>query len=162
MIITYITYIILVLFAGTIVYLCYLLSQKKEEIKKLKSTTSILNENLKENILNLNLRVGFYDMIVKLAETEDDKVSSDYDTIIHVIETERYVNGYSKIKHIKTDVTSGFNPNNYDYVKKLSKQKFNTLVKTTDIIWLEVDQDIKELRINKLNSILKEIENKKN
>jgi len=157
--ITIIIYVVLFLFAGTIGYLYYLLYKKKEENKKLKTTEKTLKENLKENILNLKLREGFYEMTFKLAEKEDTNDSSDYDTKIHVIETEKYVNGYSKIKHVKTDVLSGFSPNQYEYVKTLSVRKFDTLVETDNIEWLEVDQDIKELRINKINSVLKEIEN---
>jgi hypothetical protein len=126
--------------------------------KQLNSEKDILKDNLKENLLNLNLRAGFYKQTFKLAVSEDASKTSNYDIKIHIIEEERYLNGYSKIKHIKTDILNGFRTNQYDYIKKLSILKFDTIVKTSDIEWLEVDPDIKELRINKITSVLNEIE----
>jgi hypothetical protein len=126
--------------------------------KQLNSEKDILKDNLKENLLNLNLRAGFYKQTFKLAVSEDASKTSNYDIKIHIIEEERYLNGYSKIKHIKTDILNGFRTDQYDYIKKLSILKFDTIVKTSDIEWLEVDPDIKELRINKITSVLNEIE----
>ena len=139
----------------TLMYLYWSLYKKN---KQLKSEKDILKNNLKDNLLNLNLRSGFYKQTFNLAESEDASKTSDYDVKIHVIEEEKYTNGFSKIKHIKTDILNGFQPDHYDYIKRLSILKFDTIVKTSDIEWLDVDQDIKGLRINKITSVLKEIE----
>ena len=134
----------------------YLLYKKHKENQNLKTDKKKLKDNLTENFLNLDLRKGFYTQIHQFAEKETSTTTSDYEVKIHVIELKKYLNGYSEIKYTKTDVLSGFSIHQYNHVINISQRKFDTLVKTEDITWLEEDIDIKELRIDKLNNILNE------
>jgi len=154
---------------GIVILICVFLTiklfkdknQKDIRIKDNKNLESKVNElklTLKDNILNLNLREGFYDKIFKLAITESSEDVDQFETKIFVIELEKYTNGYSKIKLVKTDVLNGFKIDKYDWVRELSERKFSSIVKTSDITWLEVDEDIAELRKEKLTRLLKEIE----
>jgi len=108
--------------------------------------------------LKLNLREGFYADTIKFAENQDAEETDDYDVKVYVKELEKYTNGYSKIEHIRTDVYSGFSQNKYDMAKRTIQNKFESVVKTSDITWLEVDEDINKLRKEKILTLLKQNE----
>lgn len=66
----------------------------------------------------------------------------------------------SKIKFESAEVISGFSRNIYDDAISCARQKFSTIIKTTDIIWLELEIPLKEQRINKINKLLEKIKEK--
>jgi len=135
-----------------------LYTDKKVDNKKLIEKNEKLKIGLNENILKLNLREGFYTDTIKFAENQDAKETDDYDAKVYVKELEKYTNGYSKIEHIRTDVYNGFSQNKYDMAKRTIQNKFESVVKTSDITWLEVDDDINKLRKEKILTLLKENE----
>lgn len=62
----------------------------------------------------------------------------------------------SKIRLNEIEVTSGYDHNQYDWVKKCAREMFSSLMKTSDIEWLESEESIKELRKQKLEKIKKQ------
>lgn len=79
-------------------------------------------------------RIGYY---IKTTNLIDGGKSTPYDMNIYVKEVEKYTNGMSNVELIKIEVVSGLEPNSYDYIKESNKKAFSTLVKTSDVEWLE-------------------------
>lgn len=99
---------------------------------------------------------GYYDDSVNLMSPEDKKngKSGDlYKCIVFVKELDRYTNGLSKIELTNIEVVSGFDPNQYSWVKQTITSKFSSLRKTSLIEWLESETEIKELRKQKLDKL---------
>lgn len=105
---------------------------------------------------------GYYEDSVNLISPEDrqnGKSGDLYKCTIFVKELDRYTNGMSKLELINIEVVSGFDVNQYSWVKKTLQNKFSSLKKTSDIEWLESETEIKELRkqkLDKLSDLLKE------
>lgn len=72
---------------------------------------------------------------------------------MYVREQDRYANGLSKIELTKIEIISGFDPNQFEWVKTSLTQKFSSLKETKDIEWLESEENIKKLRKEKLQKI---------
>lgn len=129
-----------------------------DTVKSYSNTISVLNEKL-NNIKNLSIsgRNGFYSDTVNLLSPEDKKNGTSGETYyftIYVKELERYTNGMSKIKLINIEVTGGFQIDQYSWIKESQEKRFSSLKKTSEIEWLEIEQDLKELRKEKLEKIL--------
>lgn len=67
---------------------------------------------------------------------------------IHVEELERFKNGMSRIKIIKIDVFEGVD------AKSNIKKYFREIQDTSNVIWLERDEDLLEVRRKKLKRLL--------
>lgn len=89
-------------------------------------------------------RYGFYNNIIT--------TYSDYNAIIYVIELDRYLDGYSKIK---IDKIEPFNKRYSSKAIELANENFLTLKTTSKIEWLESEDYIKKLRKEKLDVLNK-------
>lgn len=87
-------------------------------------------------------RIGFY----------ISNKGGSYQALVYVYEIDRYTTGYSKIK-IK-DVES-LSPNYKEDSISYAKKRFVTLLQTSDIEWLESEDNIKKLRKEKLEQLKK-------
>lgn len=121
---------------------------KKEKIIKDKS--SIIYDL--KNTLSTN-RTGYYDNTISLIE-DDGKSSKSYVARIYVKELEKYKNGESKIELDNIEVISGFDINQYSWVKRSVNDRFCSIKKSDQIEWLEIEEDLKEMRKEKLKKIL--------
>lgn len=127
------------------------LQKTKQEKKNLNSTIDKIKDELSTK------RNGYYvDSIVLLSkeDKEKGKTGDNYSFVIYVKELDRYTNGMSKIQLTNLELTSGFDHNQYDWVKTCVRDKFSSLKKTSDIDWLESEESIKEMRKQKLDKII--------
>lgn len=102
-------------------------------------------------------RIGYYTDSVNLISIENKeagKPGEPYHFTVFIKELDRYTNGMSKIILTNIEVTSGFASDKYDWVKQVTREKFSTLKKTSEIKWLESEESIKEQRKQKLEKIL--------
>ena len=95
--------------------------------------------------------VVFFDGLYKTKGLTGER----YDCMIYVKELDRYVNGESNIEIEKIELISGYDPNNYNWVKQGMKDRFLSIKKTADVEWLESEEHIKELRKQKLEKLKK-------
>jgi hypothetical protein len=79
-------------------------------------------------------KTGYYETTTNLI---DNGKSYPYVMNIYVKELEKYTNGMSKVELLKIEIISGIDPPNYDYVKETTKTKFSSVIKTSDVEWLE-------------------------
>lgn len=70
------------------------------------------------------------------------------DIFVYVYEIYRYTNGYSKIKIDRIDSSSSY------YIGTI-KNRFQSMVKTVEIEWLESEDNIKRSRKEKLDKLKK-------
>ena len=129
---------------------------------KEKEHINVLGEynSLKDDVKKLNsnyLREGYYNETVNFAEIKDSTDRDPYECVIYVYETDKYINGESKLVLNKVEVISGFHQYNYDYAKQTIKSKFCSVKPTKDIIWLESEENLKEIRKKKLTEIFEKI-----
>lgn len=144
-----VVYILLGIFFCSTVVLTFLYLRNLNRLKK-----------ISEDILHAKIRKGYFNEKVNLLRDSDsDKNDSNsydvYEAIIYISELDRYTNGTSKISLDKVEVISGWSPNQYDYIKNSIIKRFCSLRKTSDIDWLESENNIKEMRKEKLNKIIK-------
>ncbi len=59
----------------------------------------------------------------------------------------------SKIELTDVELISGFDNSQFDHVKRTMRTKFSSLKKTSEIEWLESEDNIKEIRKQKLKKI---------
>ena len=121
--------IILTVISGLFTVIYY---QKYSKLKKgLKSYEAIGTE-----------RFGFY------------KVDcGNYSSYVYIKEIDRYTDGYSKIK---IDCIEPFHKQDYgDAATRHAMGKFLSLMKTTDIEWLESEDHIRKVRKEKLENLKK-------
>ena len=116
---------------------------------KLKKIIEIVNNDISEQ------RKGTYKHIVTLCNEDNKQQKNAYTMIIYVKELDRYTNGKSKIEITDIEITSGFHPDKYHYVKQCARSQFSSLKTTSDIEWLESENLIKEKRKKKLEKINK-------
>ena len=109
-----------------------------------------------EKLLNLTLRTGFYEYTTHLLKGDNTKKYDIYVCMIYVTELEKYDNGYSKIKLDNISIVSGVDISKYNWVKKCVTEKFNQIIESKDVTWLEKNKDISEVRKDKLERILKD------
>jgi len=119
------------------------------------------NQKIKDELTTDINKIGFYKETITLVNSGDKKAGKTgepYDLVIYIKEIDRYTNGFSKIKITSLEVVSGFDHSQYTWVKQCLTDKFSSLKKTSDIEWLESEEDIKELRKQKLAKLEKIIE----
>lgn len=132
----------LVLFISLFLY--FFIKYNKEH-KKYDALFSKTNQYISE--LNKPLRKGYY-------KTNCQQGSSiDYEAIIYVSEVDRYLNGDSKIRFNSVEIECGSGSINRNSAESFARKSFVTLVKTSDITWLESETEIKEQRRNKLEQL---------
>jgi hypothetical protein len=83
-----------------------------------------------------NNRIGFYTDTTTLVNDKKESIGK-YAYTINVVELDKYTNGMSKIKLINVEITHGFDPDKYDWVKTSVVNKFSSLKKENEIEWLE-------------------------
>ena len=71
-----------------------------------------------------------------------------FDYYVYIKEIDRYTNGFSKIKIDFIECDSNY------YLDKIKKD-FNSLIKTTNIEWLESEDKIRQTRKEKLDKLKK-------
>ena len=119
------------------------------------------NQKIKDELISDINRIGFYEETINLVNKDDKKAGKTgepYDLIVYVKEIDRYTNGFSKIKMTNLELISGFDHSQYTWVKQCVTEKFSSLKKTSDVEWLESEEDIKELRKQKLAKLEKILE----
>jgi hypothetical protein len=153
-------------FSGLTIFSLAMYLKMKEKYLK----TLLVIKKLQDNVADLSKKLvyaaedlrpkksGYYIETVNLvsAEDKDKGLKGDpYGCIIYVEELDKYKNGESKIKLINVEIITGFNSDQYEHVKKVIRNRFPSLRKTTDITWLESEDNIKEMRKQKLKNIQK-------
>lgn len=110
-----------------------------------KSKYSNLNKKVSLCIKELEtpLRKGYYTLTCHQGDIQ-------YKGIIYVNEIDRYKNGDSKITLAYVEADCGDGKLDYQSAKSFLTRSFVTLMKTSDITWLESENDLKELRKHKL------------
>ena len=150
-----------VCFPTSILFLVLYLKMKKKyskldlELQTSKTNYSTLYNNLTD-LKNLSNRRGYYENTITLMSPEDKKnglKGEPYTCILYVKELDRYTNGMSKIELSDIELISGFDSSQFDHVKRTMRTKFSSLKKTNEVEWLESEDNIKELRKQKLKRI---------
>jgi len=141
-------YIFLGLFAISTTFALFLFTRNK----KLKDDNKELLSAVKDELVKTTHREGFYDGSYNLSNDNGEK----YDYRTYVVELERYKNGYSKLKLIKIDMIHGLHPSYYQQVIDAAIYDFLDIQQTKDITFLEKDEDLMEVRKDKLERILKD------
>jgi len=100
---------------------------------------------------------GYYIHKTNLSKSIGSSESYEYKVMVYVEEVDKYNGGISKINLVSLEIISGFDPSQFDYVKRATKSKFISIKNTSDIEWLVSENDIKQERKEKLDKI-----NKKN
>ena len=107
----------------------------------------LIKEKIKE--LNKPLRQGYY-------RYNCTQGTIKWTPTIFVYELDRYTNGESKISMDRIEITVKDDGSfNFKNANEFIIKQFETIVKTTNIIWLESEQSIKDIRRNKLEQIQK-------
>ena len=105
------------------------------------------------------LRTGYMTFDLKI--TELGKPDFSFESLVYVNELDRYTNGESKIEINKIDPCIDETKMSKERIEKYIKDKFRSLVKTSDVIWLESEQSIKDIRRQKLKQLEEKIKNNK-
>jgi hypothetical protein len=140
--------LVLVLISTVFYYSKYkkLLKEKTEYSEKFDSINNLLKEYSKP------IRKGYYTS--KMTQTPSIGTKSyTADVITFVYEIDRYKSGESKIKidEIEIKMTdSNFDPQS---AKDFIIKNFSSIKQTSEINWLESEEDIKEIRKEKLSKI---------
>lgn len=113
--------------------------------KKLKTKTTDLF-----NGLNKPLRRGYYKKDLTNTTSKDN-----FESLIYVVELDRFINGQSKIKIETIEFGIDEYKLSHKNIENFIRGKFKSIVDTTDIIWLDSEQSIKEMRKNKLENLKK-------
>lgn len=110
---------------------------------------NVLKGKIKE--LNKPLRHGYYRLNCTQGTTKK------WEPTVFVNELDRYTNGESRISmsRIEIKVDDGDGQFNFKTANEFVIRKFESIVKTSDITWLESEQSIKDIRRNKLEQIQK-------
>lgn len=139
-----------IIFLGfTVIITTVLFSITFIKYKKLKNVISTTISDL-----NKPLRYGYY--IRSLNITQPGLPNKPFDTYVYVKEVDRYTNGDSKISIDKIEPIVPESDMTHDRVIKYIKDEFKSVRLTSDITWLESENEIKEMRKNKLKH-LKEV-----
>lgn len=113
-----------------------------------KSKYSNLNKKVSLCIKELNspIRKGYYTLTCHQGDIK-------YTGIVYINEIDRYKNGDSKISLDYVEVDNGDGKLDYQSAKEFLTRTFITLMKTSDITWLESENDLKEQRKHKLEQL---------
>lgn len=125
-------------------------------LKKLEDDLVVLNNKYKIAVEDLKpKKIGYYKGTINLVDKDDPKNNNKnpYDYVVYIKEVEKYTNGDCKISLDHIDVIAGFDPHQYDWIKRSVTMRFPTLMKISDIEWLETEDDLKELRKQKLEKL---------
>lgn len=108
------------------------------------------------NELNKPLRKGYYKQgLVTKSKINFSEEKEEFYSTIYVIELDRYTSGESKIKidYIEPGIQESKMPKSK--IENFIKETFKSIVKTSDINWLDSELSIKEMRREKLSKIKK-------
>ena len=110
--------------------------------------------NLKNRFAKLlkPLRTGYY--IESCEQTTRVGVKFDFNGYVYINEIDRYTNGESKISLNRIEIRSDGSINMSD-ADSFVRNRFVSVVKTSDITWLESEQSIKDMRKEKLEQLNK-------
>jgi hypothetical protein len=81
-------------------------------------------------------RIGFYTDTTTLINEKKESIGK-YAYNVNVRELDKYTNGMSKIQLISVEITYGFDPDKYNWIKTSVINKFSSLKKESEIEWLE-------------------------
>jgi hypothetical protein len=126
----------------------------------LKYKKSITEINSYLDDLNKPFREGYYDGNMPIVTKDDDGkiLTSDcYEYVVYVEELDKYTNGESKIKLIRSEIISGISQNQYNYIERVVSSRFCSVRASSDITWLESEKSLKKQRKEKLLVILEKI-----
>ena len=141
----------------SILFLVLYLKMKKKYVEtdsNLQKANTLISAY--EDLKNLSNRKGYYENVINLMSPEDKKnglKGEPYTCILYVKELDRYTNGMSKIEVTNIELISGFDSSQFDHVKRTMRTKFSSLKKTTEVEWLESEDNIKEIRKQKLKKL---------
>ena len=122
----------------------YLFLLYKKERNKYSELFSKTNKYILE--LNKPLRYGYY-------KTKCLQGGTSYTAIIYIIESDRYTNGDSKIKLKNIEIDCDTGNINRSSAEKFIEKGFLSLMKTSEITWLESEIEIKEQRRSKIEHL---------
>jgi len=133
----------------------------RNERDKLTSDVKNLNDHLNSGQKKYELlvqelrppRKGYFKGSINLVIDKEKNITQQYDYVVHINEIDRYTNGECKIKINYIDVVSGFDPGQFEWIKKSASMRFSSVMKISDIEWLESDDEIKRLRKEKLKKL---------
>lgn len=123
----------------------FLFIKYKTENKKYKDLFLKTNKYLVE--LNKPLRLGYY----KMKCQQGGQI--DYDAIVYVNEIDRYTNGDSKLRLNNFEIECSAGALDRNSAESFIGKSFVSLMKTSDITWLESENEIREQRKNKLEHL---------
>lgn len=108
------------------------------------------------NIFNEPLRKGYYEL--QLVAKID---STNFTTRVFVKELERYRSGESKIEILDIEYCVSEIKVTHEHIKERVLSDFKSIMKTSDIHWLELEDDLLKDRQEKLLKIMKRIKKSK-
>lgn len=118
-----------------------------------KLTSNIKNiRNIVEN-LQKTWRRGYITQSLVITNDNPEIKDIDFEPILYLREIDRYTNGTSKVEIEKIEYGIDSENFNIQRLDKYIRERFKSIVKTTDVIWLESENEIKELRKNKLEQL---------
>jgi len=118
-----------------------------------KLTSNIKNiRNIVEN-LQKTWRRGYITQSLVITNNNPEIEDIDFEPILYLREIDRYTNGTSKVEIEKIEYGIDSEKFNIQRLDKYIRERFKSIVKTTDVIWLESENEIKELRKNKLEQL---------
>jgi len=106
------------------------------------------------NEIETPLRKGYYER-----NLTNSVKKGEIKVYVYVNELRKYTNGTSEIEIYKIGISKTVSTTN-SQIKKFIKKEFSSLVKTSDIEWLEEEIDIKKTRKFKIENLKNKIEKK--
>lgn len=114
-----------------------------------------LTKNIRNIVENLQKtwRRGYITQSLVITNDNPEIKDIDFEPILYLREIDRYTNGTSKVEIEKIEYGIDSENFNIQRLDKYIRERFKSIVKTTDVIWLESENEIKELRKNKLEQL---------
>lgn len=114
-----------------------------------------LTKNIRNIVENLQKtwRRGYITQSLVITNDNPEIKDIDFEPILYLREIDRYTNGTSKVEIEKIEYGIDSEKFNIQRLDKYIRERFKSIVKTTDVIWLESENEIKELRKNKLEQL---------
>jgi hypothetical protein len=114
-----------------------------------------LTKNIRNIVENLQKtwRRGYITQSLVITNNNPEIKDIDFEPILYLREIDRYTNGTSKVEIEKIEYGIDSEKFNIQRLDKYIRERFKSIVKTTDVIWLESENEIKELRKNKLEQL---------
>lgn len=118
-----------------------------------KLTSNIKNiRNIVEN-LQKTWRRGYITQSLVITNDNPEIKDINFEPTLYLREIDRYTNGTSKVEIEKIEYGIDSEKFTIERIDKYIRERFKSIVKTTDVIWLESENEIKELRKNKLEQL---------